>query len=262
MPPITQLGTTRTELVDRIGGEIWLRWSDSEPLLRRFRCFDDIAKLRGEEADAALGALLRLAGRHGGDDELATVACCHQVAPLLRRVAIATHAPGEDVDHLVLAAAWIAIRSYAWSEKNHGHATRLMFETRALVNCWLHPTCDRHWFNHEQLVDPLEDGLLLEPGGRHAANPQIESWCELRDVLDWAASRRVISGEDVLLLIDLLEAEDNMPRQSLRPGTCAKAAVAAVAMSRGVSARTVTRNRDRIVAALRRHAASYLEAVA
>lgn len=263
MPPISHLGITRTELLDRVDEECWRRWSAMEPKLRRVRCFDDIQSLRGGEADDALGALLRIAGCQGGNDEVAAAACCHQVASLLRRVALATRARGEDIDHLVLAAAWIAIRSYAWSENNSGHAIRLMFETRRLVNSWLHPTFDRHWVNHEHLIDPLENGHLLdrEPGSPWV-NAQVESWSELRDVLEWAAAERVISSDDVLLLIDLIEAEDLMPRQSLRPGICAMEAAELVASRRGVCAKTVTRNRDRIVGALRRHAADYLETVA
>ncbi len=78
MGPLDHLDVSVEELGELVDGEVWRRWVDAEPLLDALASLTDLRKLRGQRADQLLGALVRLAARDGGDDELACKAVAHQ----------------------------------------------------------------------------------------------------------------------------------------------------------------------------------------
>ena len=155
MGPIDYVGLSRRELYDQVRGAVWERWVGAEPLLGDLGCLEDLWDRRGRDADGLLGALVRLAAKDGGDDQLAAVAVCHQLAARSRRIAVGLRDLSRDIDETVAGALWVEIRTFPWRDHTHGYATWLIWETRASVLGLLLPTRGRTGAEREVAVDPL-----------------------------------------------------------------------------------------------------------
>lgn len=266
MGPIDYVGLSRTELYDQVRGPIWMRWSLAEPSLAALEGLEGLWHRRGRDADHFLGALVRLAASDGGDDQLATLAVCHQLAAKSRQVAIGLRDLSPDIDEIVAGALWVEIKSFPWRKHTRGHATWLVWETRASVLRLLLPTRGRTGTEREVAVDPLSpltpwSTQPTEAPGQHGATSESE----LQELLEWALARGHLSPSDIELLRELVAAgvalaESGAPDS--RYGTCSQAAIRLVASRRGVCGKTVMRHRDRAVQALRAAAPLYLREAA
>lgn len=270
MGPIGCLGISPAELNDQVSAGVWRRWVAMEPVLGDLNSLDELHALRGQQADAPLGALVRLAAKDGGDDQLAGIAVAHQLAGGTRRLSYSLRDLSDDIDAVVMGALWAEIRSFPWRRRTHAFAASLMLDTRASVVNLLLPGYTRRGPEPVTWVDPhspISERLMApDPSRACAVGPVYEEAAvELVELLDWALAAQVIRTGDARLLLDLIAAgeevgEDDTP-QTLR-GTCSQAAVLRVAERRGVCGKTVMRQRDRVLSALRDSVAAYLTDVA
>ena len=267
MGPIDYVGLSRTELYDQVRGPVWRRWCLAEPHLAELQGLEELWRRRGRDADRLLGALVRMAACDAGDDQLATIAVCHQLAGKSRQVAINLRDLSPDVDEIVAGALWLEIKTFPWRKHTRGHATWLVWQTRASVLRLLLPTRGRTGGEREIAVDPLalQNPWSYQqaegPGERESASSETE----LHALLEWALVQGHLSEPDVALLRDLVAAgvalaESETPRS--RNGVCSQAAIQMVASQRGVCGKTVVRHRDRAVQALQAASSQYLSEAA
>ena len=263
MGPIDFVGLSRVELYDQVRGRVWERWAGAEPCLTELDGLESLWHRRGREADGLLGALVRLAASDGGDDQLAAIAVCHQLASQSRRIAIGLRDLSRDIDEVVAAALWVEIKTFAWREHTRGFATWLVWETRASALGQLMPTRGRTGGEREIAVDPLSplSPWRTQPAPGEDQRNSDGSQAELRQLLEWALAAGHLTQADVALLLDLVTAgvsvaESDTPHS--RYGMCSQAAVHVVARQRGVCSKTVMRHRDRIVRTLREAARFYV----
>jgi hypothetical protein len=258
------LGHTPEELRVRVAGEVWNRWTASEPALAGPTSLGDLATLRGPEADKPLGALVRLAAKDGGDDELAGIALVHQLRPavlnLMGDFARETH----DVEAVVVGAMWESIRSFPWRRRTRAYAANLVRDTRGRVACFLRS--GRHVHHRERHVFVLDWVGTQFHGMPYAETTEWEEPVEdLLDLLRWAERSRVLRREDLDLLRDLVAAGYDVSEQEtpwMMRGSSSQLAVLRLAQLRGVSEKTIRRHRDRAVNALQRSVDRYLADVA
>ena len=266
MPLIRQAGLTPRELDDLVDAERWRQWCCAEPDLAAFASLKAVRSLRGESEDRALGALLRLAAKEGGDDQLAAVAVLHQLGGSVRTIARHFwHVAEGDAEGIVAGAMWEQIRAYDCGAHAHHHAAAIHHATRKAVRSLLLRD-DSRWqsrgvvpLNPQSLVfDSVVDGpddtkCLLELG----SSDQFEV------LLVWSIRRGVVDRDEAHLLELLVEADRENPeiRRWLR-GACSVAAVERVASERGVCTKSVTRARDRVIAKLREAVPRFLDEVA
>ena len=270
MGSIACLGVSAAELNEQVAGAVWARWVQAEPALSEVVDLNALHVLRGRDADAPLGALVRLAAQDGGDDQLAAIAVVHQLAGGVKRLTISLRDLSDDIEAVVVGALWAEIRSFPWRRRTRAFAASLMYDTRAAVMAVLLPGRTRRGDDPLVLMDPL--GSLADcvvgssASWRSNRPPSCEqSAVELVELLDWALAGGVIDREDAGLLLELVaageEVADGDTPRSLR-GTSSQTAVLRVAKQRGVCGKTVIRHRDRLVAALRECAGTYLADVA
>lgn len=265
MGPLDHLDVSAEELAGLVDGEVWQRWVDAEPLLDALASLTDLRKLRGQQADQLLGALVRLAAKDGGDDELACKAVAHQMAFEAKGIAWELKDLSSDVDNVVLGSLWIEIRAFPWKRRNHAYATSLRCATRrSALKLLLYRPCDRGRIvvrPPEDITDGVVIAVPREPQGLAAA----ESRQELLEYLNWCVYADWITGEDADLMLELVVAGWQTADQGilkLRRGVCSVHAVQVIAERRGVCAKTIIRERDRVLALLRSAAADYLLEVA
>ena len=256
------VGYTPEELLEHVAGQVWKRWTASEPALAARTSLRDLANIRGPEADEAIGALVRLAAQDGGDDELAGVALVHQLRPailnLMREFAAGTH----DVEVVVVGAMWESIRSYPWQRRTRAYCANLVGDTRGRVACIL--SSGRHVHHREHHVFVGTDEMLDWVGTHSHGTADTDSGepiSDLLELLSWAVDSRVLRSEDLELLRDLVVAGYEVSEQETpwtMRGASSQAAVLRLAQQRGVSEKTIRRHRDRAVNALRRSVDRYL----
>src|SRR5688500_3917900 len=121
MGPIDYVGLSRAELYEQVHGPIWQRWSAAEPVLADLEGLEGLWHRRGQDADRLLGALVRLAASDGGDEQLATIAVCHQLASKSRQIAIGLRDLSPEIDEIVAGALWVEIKTFPWRTRTRGH---------------------------------------------------------------------------------------------------------------------------------------------
>lgn len=263
MGPIDHLGITREELVDRLAQGTWERWTAAEPALGTITSFDVLRHMRGAEADALLGALVRLAAANTGNDELAACAVAHQLGAEVRRIAFSLRDLSPDIDALVMSALWIEIRTFP-EQRARAYATSLLRATRQAVLNQLLP--ERGELRRTVLLPPMD--LASESFVPVTATPAVETEdarMELLEYLTWCVATDRISDESRELLLDLVVAARNtagMGLLNLKRGVCSLHAVRVVADERGVSIKTILRKRDTVLSQLRAARSDYLRSVA
>jgi len=265
MGPLDHLDVTAEELAELVAGEAWDRWLRAEPSLAVLGSLPDLRHRRGREADQLLGALVRLAAKDGGDDELAARAVVHQVGFDAQRIAYDLRDLGPDVDAIVLASLWIEIRTFPWRRRTRAYATSLRHATRRSA-LWhlLFKESDRKLVQlrpPEQITDIARVAVPGEPAGLTGT----ESRQELVEYLNWCLGTGWITDDDATLMLELVlagweTAEAGVLR--LRRGACSMYAIEVVASRRGVSGKTIVRERDRVLTLLRAAVVDYLRDVA
>lgn len=196
------------------------------------------------DSDRVLLRLAMLAAPDGGDDRVAGAALAHALLPgacLLgsnlssmraswRSTAHCTVVPGaEDPDVLIAAHLWLEVRSFPWRRLHHVAANILMNTRAAVLGEYGLPSqvarSDRTWAA-TQVAESLTRGDRTSVGGdlgaasagqaRHdrvclealagqIADRERSSSDELTEVLFWARAHHVISDDDVVLLLCLIE---------------------------------------------------------
>jgi hypothetical protein len=266
MPSIRQAGITPAELDVLVDAERWRQWCHAEPHLAAFDSLGTIRALRGQAEDRVLGALLRLGAKDGGDDPLAAVAVLHQLGGSVR--VIARHfwyAADGDADGIVTGAMWKQIRAYNWRARTHHHAAVIHHATRKSVRSALLPDESR-WQSRLVLINPqswLFEALRGTTEDSVGGVAELGSKDQLDVLLGWSLQRGILNDADVKLLVALVEADrDNPAITKWMRGACSMSAVEQAAAARGVSTKSVTRARDRVIAKLRQAAPTFLDEVA
>ncbi len=268
MTPLGHVGVTTDELNDMVEGKVWERWLIAEPSLAVVGSLGDLHELRGLATDGPLGALVRLAARDGGDDQLAGIAVVHQLNGGVRRLIASLGDQSDDIEAIVIGALWERVRAFPWQRRRRAYAANLMLDTKTSVMAFLQPGRTRRGPEPVAFIESTTclEALAQLPACRWPDNESCGAGGnDLADLLAWAQLRRVIPDADVALLLQLVEAgrevaELESPR-TLR-GVCSDAALRRVAQRRGVSTKTILRQRNRAVAALRAQAPLYLAEVA
>ena len=265
MGPLDHMDMSAAELAERVRGDTWRAWVEVEPSLGRLNSWPELRELRGTEADQLLGALIRLAAKDGGDDELAARAVAHQVNTEIVGVAIEFSDLGPEVDQVVMASLWLEIRTFPWRRRTRAYATSLRYNTRqSALDYLLQPAADRR-----RLVscDPVEliRGTAATAHPEHEISADDAARGELVDYLRWCLEDGLITRDDAKFMLELIEAgwqtlDSGVLR--IRRGSCSLPAVRLVAADRGVSPKTIIRARNRILALLRAASSDYLLEVA
>jgi hypothetical protein len=266
MPSIRQAGITPRELDELVDAERWHRWCRAEPALAILDSFGTIRALRGEAEDQALGALLRLAAKYGGDDQLAAVAVLHQLGGSIRIIARNFwYAADGEAEGIVAGAMWEQIRAYDWLAHTRRHAQVIHHATRKSVRSVLLRD-DSRWQSRGVIpLDPQSwvfEAVTDRPEAASRRVAELGAEDQLEILLSWSLRRGVLDGDDVALIEALVEADRQDPRVLRMRGVCSMAAVERAASERGVCAKSVTRARDRVIGKLRRAAPAFLDEVA
>ena len=267
MPRIRHAGVTPQQLEQLVGLDRWGEWRVAEQDLGGCSSIAEIAALRGIAEDRAIGALLRLAAKDGGDDQLAAVAVVHQLGWSIGVIARNfKHVAYDEPEGIVVGAMWEQIRAYDWRNHTSHHAARLHHTTRKSVRALLLRDPSRWQSRGIVPLDPqghfLQSVIDDRPlGGLEVAG--LGSGDELDVLLTWAIRTGVMDRQDLQLLQSLVEADRSNPdiTKWLR-GPCSIAAVEQIAAERGVCRKSVLRARDRVLAKLRAAAPAFLEEVA
>ena len=261
MMSIAQVGITPSELDEMVEGEVWSRWCAAEPALAQVRSLTELDLLRGAATDGPLGALVRLAAKDGGDDELAGIAVVHQLSGGVRRLVRQFRNLTADVEAVVIGALWEQIRTFPWQRRTRSYAANLIYDTRAAVTNLLLPGRTRGGGQPMILIDP-QSGVMDALAGADLPTESDTDCAEedLADLLAWAIKHDVITPADARLLVELVAAghDHNDPCTSGSRGPCSLKSAARVARRRGQCTKTVIRQRDQIVARLRATTRQYL----
>ncbi len=176
----------------------------------------------------------------------------------------------DSIDQMDMGALWVRIRCFPWRRRTRAIAANILRDARADVLSQLtqprtggsdwtcYPVDPKSWVMDRTTAGDAPDRLTPGPAGDHAIR-------ELVDVLAWALASRIIRHDDLVLLLDLVAAgEDVFELETpwMKRGVCSQAAVARVAEQRGVCGKTIRRRRDRIVSTLRAASGRYLGDVA
>lgn len=258
MSTIRQVGVSPQQLDQRVEQERWHQWCLAEPALRTVSCLAEARKLRGAAEDQILGALLRLASQHGGDDELAGVAVIHQLDNVVTGIARRTsHLTSEDIDGIIVGAMWEQIRTFNVAQKQHFGAS-IFHATRRAVLAILLPDGVGKRARPLVMLDPQEWSFAR---ASLVWSPQIDDSSEaLANLLRWAMSEGLVDDSDVRLLLRLIEADRANPDiPKWNRGACSVAAVTQLAEEEGVCLRSIRRARDRAIQRLRDAASEYLD---
>lgn len=267
MPVIREAGFKPRELDELVTAGRWRQWCHAEPDLAAFGSLKKIRSLRSEAEDKALGALLRLAAKDGGDDQLAAVAVLHQLGGSVRTISRNYwFAADGEAEGVVAGAMWEQIRTYDWRAHTRHHASAIHHATRKSVRAALLPDDSRWQSRGVMLLDP--QSRLFE-AVMDRADPDVEEGHgldaadQLEILVSWSVRQGVLDVDDAELLEALVDADRQNPGiKRWKRGVCSVAAVERAASERGVCAKTVTRARDRAIAKLRRATPTFWEEVA
>lgn len=266
MAPIRQLGISPEELDEIVTRDRWSAWCAAEPVLSNVAGLRELRALRGEQEDPLLGALLRLASQRGADDSLAAVAVAHQLGGSIRTIARRFwRMTDEDIEAIVAASLWAEIRDFDFVMKTRHFGASLTYGTRRAVRQTL---ASGHSGYVDGVVVPVDPQAWVfdthaEPVSLHDGIDELDSRTELHRLLSWALDRGHLHDGDVGLLMTLVASDrDNPTITKWLRGACSVAAVTQVAEERGVSVKSVTRARDRVLDRLRQVAPEYIQNVA
>jgi hypothetical protein len=260
-----------SELAARIDCDLLASWKAIESALDGFATAADIrASVHDrsdlDRTDRTLGALVRLAAFDGGGDHDAALLVGHLLAHSARLIASRFRGLSPNIDGLVASELWTQIRTFPWRRRTRAYAKSLLLDTRREVLRDLLPYASRgEGPDRVVLVSPLDWRNIDEhgvPGSAGGFPDGVEVSVEprLREVLSWAQATGAITAADADLLLDLVMAAERT--QGRQRGLNGHAEVAAVAIERGVCAKTIRRHRDRTLAALREISNSYLAVAA
>lgn len=203
-----------------------------------------------EERDEVLLALAALANVEGGDNCAAAALLCHLLIPgVLSRL----RGTRINSDELSIAAAehlWIAARTFPW-RSSHKVAANISWAVRRAVLADFGigeiRRFDRTWAATAVCGQTeLWKSAAPERSGQETAHR------ELAELLDWAESAAVLTGDEIELLIALIRASHRLPSRRVTSSGLLSADVSrAVGEQLGISASTVRRRVSRTLETLR-----------
>ena len=256
------LGDPDTGLLARAHHE-WSRWIDQEVALGVVGELGDLPAwlaTHPAERNDVLSALSGLAAEHDGDDVAAAAALAWLLVPgaCLLANRLATLSP--VVDELVAAQLWIQARTFGPGGGRRVAAT-ILGNTRkgVLGELGVGDHGDLAW-QRCLVLDPAD---LVSDRAAPVGAPGDRGAGELSELLERARARRVVSDEDLELLVALAHAADAAGDTHWgrgRAGLMTPVASTQVAQRWGVSARTVRRRARRSLDALSRYAVTELSA--
>lgn len=233
-------------------------WVAAEPVLGCATAVHDLVALTSVEAPrqhrhAVIDALVRLAAVDGAGDVDAAMVVLHLMSPgagrLCQRVTSslcrARWDLAAEVPQLVLGSLMVQIRAFPVQRRPDRCAGKLLWLTLDAVTADL----SRMTGSRESTIEPwLLDVVLHDQAPPVDAGDagDVDAWA----LLAWAQDSGVVSPGDAALLRALMVSHQ-------REGRGARLRVAAES---GISERTVRRQRDRAVAALRDARLTYLAA--
>lgn len=247
-----------TQLADRLNtAHALTRWSHAEPALRDIASVEELAALLHRDADTdrdrvdqLLGAIVRTASRHGGDDLDATLLALHLLADGVRVIAARLADLSDDILALLVGELTAQIRCFP-RRRTRAYAANLLRDTQQA--CWreLRPHRTRTYPAGDDIpIDPLDEVAtrrwLDQPvaGPGHLEEPDL---ADLVDLLAWAEHHGLASREDLALLVEFERRRGY--------GTRARHEVAAAF---GINERTLRRRRQRTLSALREAATHWV----
>lgn len=259
MSVATHLGLTDSAGELALARQRWSSWQSSREVLNVVDNLDDLPGwLRAADAPTADGVMLALAelsAPDGGDDVVATAALLWLLLPGARLLAYRLGRFCQRIDEMVAAQLWVEARTFPW-RRGQKVAANILMNTRKGVmrDLGIGSQADPTWAC-SVLVEPAA-GLWLDAlSAVHDEDPFASTpEQELHDLLAVAVASGALSLADVDLLLSLAVAADQAdPSRSKRGhgGLMSPAASDAIAITRGVTGRTVRRHAARSVQELR-----------
>lgn len=191
-----------------------------------------------------------MANVEGGDNCAAAALLCHLLIPgILSRL----RGTRINSDELSVAAAehlWIAARTFPW-QSGHKVAANISWAVRraTLADFGIGEIrrFDRTWAA-TAVCGQTELWKSVAPD----KSPQETAHRELAELLDWAESAAVLTGEEIELLVALIRASHRLPSRRVTSSGLLSADVSrAVGEQLGISASTVRRRVSRTLETLR-----------
>ncbi len=235
----------------------WGRWVDCQPGLAAAGSAAQLGQLVTDRSDPAranafLLALVQVGSVDGGVDEVAATFVASLLVPGGDRMVRSLWSLGGEVEQIIAGQLWIQVRVYPWRNRPRAVAKNTLMETRravladfgvsTLISAPLVPLPPPEM---AEAIEQRAAALIAEPG------PDLV----LLNVLVWARARGVLTAAAASLLWDLVVlACDSLQRgglEGMARGTGSLAAAAQAADERGLAPRSVRRQRDRAVSALR-----------
>lgn len=261
MAPLVLAGSTPQTLEQQITPAVWGSWLASEPRLCCVGSFAGLGRLERSVADECLGSLIRLAQADGDHSDLALLAVLHQLARRARAIACSLRDLDPDIDRIVAVELVRQILELP-AQGRKAYAVRLAHATQDAILRDLQPMRLRGSRDRLVLVDSALPGLEDAAPVHSTVNPVEAASREFRNLLGWARSQRLITPLQIALLDELLEVAIVVDGAGgPKPRTVFSVQVMErVARRRGVSVRTIQRQRDRALEALRAAVPDYVAA--
>lgn len=232
----------------------WQRWVAVQPSLGVVDSAVALGHLVRDGGDPRVTndlfmALVRVGSVEGGVDETAVTFLASLLVPGGDRVARTLRSLGADVDAVVAGQLWLHIREYPWVRRPDAVAKNVLMDCRRAVLQEYGASTSRR-----AALVPLEPPVLAEHLDELAPHLTARTVADqdLLELLVWARSSGVLQPGEASLLWDLAvqsAAHTDRPR-SMRSMT-PRVAMAQVAADRDIAVRTVRRQRDRAMCALR-----------
>lgn len=245
-----------TQLVHRLNRtEALARWAAAEPVLRDVNNIDQLvaalapdSQTGAERADIVLGALVRTASRHGGEQPDAVLLVVHLLADGLRAAAARLADLSPDALTLLVGELAIRIRTFP-PRRTRAYAANLLRDTQRACLRELTPHRTRTYRNGgDILINPLDLEAVSRWFERPLPGPDDDDRNELADLLAWAHRQAIAPPRDLALLVEF--------ERHRAYGAAARHRVAAAF---GINERTLRRRRDRTLTALRAAVWEYLD---
>jgi hypothetical protein len=257
MSSMQHLGLTwpaLAECVERSGR--WPAWVIAEPALASLRGLEEVALIAADrahpaDADALLGALVRLGAVDGGNDQDAACAVALLLANGVARIAGQLRNLSSDIDQMVAGQVWLQIREFPWRRRRRAIAANILMDARrALLQDLGVDALSRSRGVVVVLGLTITDGALTLGGSRALVDCERpaasgKEVC-LVEMLEWATDNGVVTAADAAILRELASREVSGTVRGLNSA----AEIIAVATRHGVNEKTVRLGRDRAVRCL------------
>ncbi len=246
----------QAQLADDSGS--WRRWVEAQPVLAQVASAAQLVEVvqdrqRPARANELLLALVRVGSSDGGVDESAATFVASLLAPGANRIIRGLSSLGPEVDGIVAGQLWLQLRDYPWRGRPRAVAKNTLMDTRRAVL----RDFGASTYRRAALV-PIaspDQASSVDHALERVKYEQLIPDLALLHLLVWATARGVLRNDDAALLWDLVLVDTEIlddPSERLRAGgNGSQRAAGRLARTLGVDPRTVRRQRDLAVSALR-----------